>query len=117
MEAKRFYKSIIGITEIACLIGSKFSALLCRYSYQQVYDARGRVPQRSKFGGWLTAGAGYVSAYTSVIDCLHHTILPLGLMPRPGGLYSTLNIFEHRDPPSNLPYAHSLILPTSVTSI
>jgi hypothetical protein len=74
MEAKRFCGSIIGIPEIACPIGSKFSALLCRYGHQQVRDARVRVPQRSRFGGWLTAGAGYVSSYTPVIDCVHHNI-------------------------------------------
>jgi hypothetical protein len=72
MEAKRFSGSIIGIPEIACPIGSKFSALLCRCGHQQLRDARVRVPQRSKFGGWLTAGAGYVSSYTPFIDCVHH---------------------------------------------
>jgi hypothetical protein len=50
MEAKRFSGSIIGIPEIACPIGSKFSALLCRCGHQQLRDARVRVPQRSKFG-------------------------------------------------------------------
>jgi hypothetical protein len=74
MEAKRFSGSIIGIPEIACPIGSKFSALLCRCGHQQLRDARVRVPQRSKFGGWLTAGAGYVSSYTPFIDCVHHRL-------------------------------------------
>jgi hypothetical protein len=40
IEAKRFSGSIIGIPEIACPIGSKFSAVLCRYGHQQVRDAQ-----------------------------------------------------------------------------
>jgi hypothetical protein len=40
MEAKRFSGSIIGIPEIACPIGSKFSAVLCRYGHQQVRDVQ-----------------------------------------------------------------------------
>jgi hypothetical protein len=68
LEDKRFCVSIIGIPEIANPIGSKYSAVLRRCGHQQVRDARVRVPQRSTFDGWITAGAGYVSPYTPAIE-------------------------------------------------
>jgi hypothetical protein len=106
MEAKRFSGSIIGIPEIACPIGSKFSALLCRCGHQQLRDARVRVTQRSKFGGWLTAGAGYVCIF------LHHIwyILMSGTVAPPAGApFRARNAFRSQ-PPLNMDSGHGAYL-------